>query len=125
MSTVSTHVVVLYCLFGLLLLLFAFVMFKVFILTTKVKTISTFLDGQVFSERFHHVISNYFSHSNNLDMLMDQILPLVYAHTTVAYTFPIVTDTGVEMIIPTTPKELQELQLASEDAPSLIDTVLV
>jgi len=83
------HQIVLYCLFGVLLLLFAFLLFKIFNISTKLKLISTFLDGEVFSERFHNVIDNYFSHSETIDRLMDHVLPLVYAHTSVVYGTPV------------------------------------
>lgn len=88
----NLHEIILYCLFGTILLLCGFLLFKIFNISTKLKMISTFLDGEVFSERFHNVIDSYFSNSETIDRLMDHVLPLVYAHTGVVYSeTPVVT----------------------------------
>lgn len=44
----------------------------------SVKSISHFLHGDVFSNRFNDVLNTYFSDQENLNIILHKILPFVY-----------------------------------------------
>ena len=77
----KVHISILYGLIVVLFLVCAYLLFQQLNAAASVKTITRFLDGDVFSNKFHNVMGNYFAHSENLDLLVNQLLPLVYAHT--------------------------------------------
>ena len=77
----NIHTSILYCLIVVLLLLGGYLVFKMFNLSTSLKSVTRFLDGDVFSGRFHQVLDNYFAHNDNLQLLIHKILPVIYAHT--------------------------------------------
>ena len=78
----------LYCLVGFQILWCAFVYVKLCVLSCKLKTLTDFMDARVFSPRFHKVIGSYFADEKHVDVLLDNILPVVYAHMSTAYTLP-------------------------------------
>lgn len=47
-------------------------------LTSQYNIISDFLNCEVFSEKFHDVLQNYFSIPQNLQPILDNILPLAH-----------------------------------------------
>jgi len=46
-------------------------------LSKQVSQLADFVHGDVFSDRFHHMLSNYFSDENNTRCLTDPMTPLV------------------------------------------------
>jgi hypothetical protein len=76
------HVSVLYCMIVILVFVCGYLLFKIINVSSDVRVLEQFLAGDVFSDKFHQVIDNYFTHENNLSLLVHKILPLIYAHTT-------------------------------------------
>jgi len=96
----------LYCLVGFQILWCAFVYVKLCVLSDKLKTFTDLLDARVFSPRFHKIIGSYFADEQHIDVLLDQILPVVYAHMSTAYTLP--------SPIPTPPPEVDDSRDSSD-----------
>ena len=71
-------------------------MFKLFNVIGEVSTMENFLKGDVFSAKFHDVLDNYFAHTKNLNMLIQKILPMVYASTSTSHLLPNNTTTKPE-----------------------------
>jgi len=78
---VNIHNIVLYVLFGLLLLGFGFVLYKLFSTNSKLNHVLDFLNGEVFSDQFQQVLRAYFSNGDNITPIVDQILPFTLALT--------------------------------------------
>jgi hypothetical protein len=60
-----TLIIVIYCLF------------KNINLSRKINSVSDFINGEIFSEKFHSILSNYLSNPNHAKLLLEPLLPLV------------------------------------------------
>jgi hypothetical protein len=78
---INIHNIVLYVLFGLLLLGFGFTLYKLFATNSKLNRVLDFLNGEVFSDQFQQVLRAYFSNTDNITPIIDQILPIIFAVT--------------------------------------------
>jgi hypothetical protein len=77
----STHRFILYGLIIALIFSFGIAIFKLHNLSNRVRSISRFLDGDIFSSEFHKILDNYFAHQENIGKVVQHILPLITAHT--------------------------------------------
>ena len=64
-------------LLGLLALFCGYLFLKTHNTSKRIVQLTEFMHGDVFSDRFHHVLSNYFLDNNNVKALMDPITPIV------------------------------------------------
>ena len=60
---------------GVAIILGLYCVFKSFNLGRKVNTVSDFVNGEVFSGRFHTILSNYFANEDNSKRLLEPTLP--------------------------------------------------
>lgn len=73
----STFNIVSYSIGGITLLLVAFCLFKVFNLSRKVHSVSDFVNGEIFSTKFHQILTNYFSDETYTKLLLDPLTPYI------------------------------------------------
>lgn len=73
----DTHLIVLYCLFSLLLLFMIYAFYKTILVGKQVNKVARFLEGDIFSTRFHEVLTSHFTYPENVNFLIDQITPLL------------------------------------------------
>lgn len=62
---------------GIAIILSLYCLFKNFNLSRKVHTVSDFLNGEVFSGRFHTILSNYFANPENTRPLLEPLRELL------------------------------------------------
>ena len=76
----SYHFVILYCLIVAIIFVLLFGVFKIYRLISKVRLMSRFLNGDIFSTELHRVIDNYFAHSDNIIKVAKNVMPFMTAH---------------------------------------------
>lgn len=76
----NAHIIVLYVIMALILLGLILLCIKLFNLSYKITALNTFLEGQVFSSKFHQVLNNYFSQQENMEIILEHLFPLLHAY---------------------------------------------
>ena len=69
--------IVSFVLIGLLILCCVYLIIKEMNTTKRINNLADFVHGDAFSDRFHHVVANYFLDENNVKYLTDPISPLI------------------------------------------------
>ena len=69
--------IVSFFLIGLLMLCCVYLIIKEMNTTKRINNLADFVHGDAFSDRFHHVVANYFLDENNVKYLTDPISPLI------------------------------------------------
>jgi len=69
--------IVSFVLIGLLMLCCVYLIIKEMNTTKRINNLADFVHGDAFSDRFHHVVANYFLDENNVKYLTDPISPLI------------------------------------------------
>jgi hypothetical protein len=69
--------IVTFVLIGLLVLCCLYLIIKEINTTKRINNLADFVHGDAFSDRFHHVVANYFLDENNVKYLTDPISPLI------------------------------------------------
>jgi hypothetical protein len=59
------------------IILVLYCMFKVWNLSRKVHSVSDFVNGEIFSSKFHAILSNYFADEEHTKMLLEPITPWI------------------------------------------------
>ncbi len=71
-------VIACFVLIGLLAVFCGYVFLKEYNTSKRIRQLTDFMHGDVFSDRFHHVLSNYFLDDGNVkSLLLDPITPIV------------------------------------------------
>lgn len=73
----QVHNIAVYVLCGVIILLMAYCLFKVFNLSRKVNSVSDFINGEIFSSKFHDILSDYLSNQTNTKLLLAPIMPWI------------------------------------------------
>jgi hypothetical protein len=76
-SKCSTANIVMYVLCGLTILLVLYCLFKVFNISRKINSVSDFMNGEVFSSKFHSILSNYFADEKHTKLLLEPLMPWI------------------------------------------------
>lgn len=74
----DTNIIVCYVFIGLITLFCIYLLVKELNTVKRITKLAEFVHGDVFSDRFHHVLSNYFMDENNVKYLIDPITPLIH-----------------------------------------------
>ena len=62
---------------GISLLIALFCLFKVLNVSRKVHSVSDFVNGEIFSSKFHQILTNYFSNEQYTRLLLDPLTPYI------------------------------------------------
>jgi len=69
--------IVSYVVGGIAIILVLYCLFKVFNLSRKIHSVSDFVNGEIFSGKFHNILSNYFSDESHTKLLLEPIMPWI------------------------------------------------
>ena len=69
--------IICYVVCGLTCLLTLFCFFKVLNVSRKVHSVSDFINGEIFSSKFHQILTNYFSNEQYTKILLDPLTPYI------------------------------------------------
>lgn len=69
--------IITYIVCGLTALLALFCLFKVLNVSRKVHSVSDFINGEIFSSKFHQILNNYFSNEQYTKILLDPLTPYI------------------------------------------------
>lgn len=73
----STVNIVMYVMSSIAILLVLYCLFKVFNLSRKINSVSDFINGEVFSGKFHSILSNYFADESHTKLLLAPLMPWI------------------------------------------------
>ena len=73
----NTANIVSYVIGGVSILIALFCLFKVLAVSRKVQAVSEFVNGEIFSSKFHQILTNYFSNEKYTKLLLDPLTPYI------------------------------------------------
>lgn len=77
-ATISVHIILTYVMMGIIFLGLMYLVLKYMNMNKKITRLNEFVHGDVFSDNFHHGVSQYFADKDNTKLyLLDPLMPVI------------------------------------------------